>query len=1037
MQQSAILGSIIWFSLRHRGVIITLAAALLAYGLITLTQAKFDVFPEFAPPQVTLRLEAPGLSPEQVENLVTSPVERALAGVADVKTIRSRSLQGISAISVIFHNGTNIYHARQLVTERLASMSQPLPPGVTPFVSPLTSSAGTVLQVGLTSSTRSLMTLRTVADWVVKPALLAADGVAQVQVYGGRLKQLQIQIQPQKLIRYNLSISQLLNVARRATAVVGAGFVENRNQRFTLHTEAQSLTPAELADTVVARRNGANILLGDVAKVQVAAAPPIGAASIDGKPGVILLVTEQYGANTLDVTRGLDQAIKTLRPTLRRQHIKLYADLFRPANYILTALHNVRQAMAMGGVLVVIVLLLFLFNLRTAAISVVAIPLSLLASVTVLTRLGFSLNIMVLGGLAVAIGEVVDDAIVDVENILRRLRENRHVQHPRPVQPVIFGASLEVRHAVVFATFAVILVFVPVLGISGVAGALFAPLAMAYILAVLCSLVVALTVTPALSSLLLSTKRLPQQEPPLVRRLKNNYQRLLPRLDGHPRLAAAAVVVLILAGVAGACLLRSEFLPALREGNFIVHVTTIPGTSLAESLRLGDRISKQLLKLPNVQYISQKTGRAERGSSTRGISSSEIDGSLKISHGKVAEFSPAAVRHVLAQFPGIAYQVNTFLKERIGETLSGSSASVVIDFFSPDLQQLEAKGEQIAAILRGIPGAEGVVVHAVPASPHVVIHIRKAQLARWGLEPGQVLDAVETAYQGATVGHIYEKNRVFDVTVILPPRIRAEVSAIGRLPLRNAAGTYVFLRQVANIVEASGRYEILHLDGRRVQTVTCNVAGRTPASFVAQAKKRIRAAVSLPPGSYIEFTGTAEAAARARRQLLFRALLAGVGIVLLLSVALHHYRNVLLVLLNLPFALVGGIGILLLTGTVLSLGAMVGFITLFGITLRNSLMLVSHYEHLVQEEGASWSAATARRGAAERLAPILMTALVTGLGLLPLAIGMHTAGREIEGPMALVILGGLVTSTTLNLLVLPTLATRWGRFTDSRSTPTD
>ncbi|MGA8180404.1 MAG: efflux RND transporter permease subunit, partial [Desulfobacterales bacterium] len=594
MGSSGVLGSIIWFSLRHRGVIITLAAAMLAYGLVTLTRAKLDVFPEFAPPQVALRLEAPGLSPEQVENLVTRPVERTLAGVEGVSSIRSHSLQGVSAVTVVFHSGMDIFLARQLVTERLASMSEPLPPGVTPFVSPLTSSAGTVLQVGLTSRTRSLMDLRTTADWFVKPRFLAVGGVAQVQVYGGQLKQLQIQIQPEKLIQYNLSVTDLLKIAGRATGIIGAGFVESENQRIALSTEAQSLTPEELSKTVVAFRDGANVLLADVATVTVGAAPPIGAASINGQPGVILLITEQYRANTLDVTEKLDQAINDLRPMLKGEDITIYADLFRPANYILTALRNVREAMAIGGVLVILVLLLFLFNLRTAAISVAAIPLSLLTSATVLTHLGFSLNIMVLGGLAVAIGEVVDDAIVDVENILRRLRENRHSQRSQPVQPVIFRASLEVRHAVVFATFAVILVFVPVLGISGVAGALFAPLALAYMLAVLSSLIVALTVTPALTSLLFNTERLPEKEPPVVRWLKAWYERLLPHLERRPVMVAAGAAVIILCGLAGAFFLRAEFLPSLQEGNFIVHVTAMPGTSLSESLRLGDRISNQL-----------------------------------------------------------------------------------------------------------------------------------------------------------------------------------------------------------------------------------------------------------------------------------------------------------------------------------------------------------------------------------------------------------------------------------------------------------
>jgi len=1035
--RSSLLGSIIWFSLRRRVVVITLASALMAYGLLTLFRAKFDVFPEFAPPQVTLRLEAPGLSPEQVESLVTGPVERALAGVEGVESVRSHSLQGLSAVTVIFRGGTDIYLARQLVTERLASMSEPLPPGVAPFMSPLTSSAGAVLQVGLTSRTRSLMDLRTMADWVVKPRFLAVAGVAQVQVYGGELKQIQVLIRPERLIRYGLSVSDLVTIAGAATGVVGAGFVENDNQRLTLSTEGQSLTPEALAKTVVAYEDGANVLLGDVADVALGEAPPIGGASVNGQPGVILLITEQYRANTLEVTKALDQAAGELRPMLENERIEIQADLFRPAGYVLSALRNVREAMMIGGALVILVLVLFLFNLRTAAISVVAIPLSLLTAVTVLTHLGMSLNIMILGGLAVAIGEVVDDAIVDVENILRRLRESRRAASPTPARPVIFKASLEVRHAVVFATFAVILVFVPVLGISGVAGSLFAPLAVAYILAVLSSLVVALTVTPALSSLLLGGRKLPEREPPVVHWLKTGYRKLLPLADRRPRLVAAGVAVIVLGGGGGALLLRTEFLPELREGNFIVHVTAIPGTSLPESLRLSDRVSEELRKLPDIEAMSQKTGRAERGSSIRAIGSSEIDGALKISGGKVAAFDPGSVRAVLEKFPGIAYEVNSFLEERIGETISGFTSSVVIDLFSPDLNSLESLGNRVAGVLRSVPGAEDIQVQSVPGSPYIVVRVRKDDVVRWGLKPLEVLDAVRTAYQGATAGHVYEENRVFDVTVILPPEGRASVEAVGSLPLRNAAGTYVFLDRVADVYETSGRYVILHRDGRRVQTITCNVSGRTAGSFAAEAERKIRTAISLPAGTYVEFTGTAQAAAQARRELLFRTLVAGLGIVLLLSVVLGNYRNVLLVLLNVPFALVGGVFILLVTGTILSLGAMVGFITLFGITLRNSLMMISHYRHLVLQEGKEWTAATAQRGASERLAPIMMTALVTGLGLMPLVIGLHTAGREIEGPMALVILGGLVTSTTLNLLVMPTLAARWGRFVKPRPEDSD
>lgn len=1031
-RDSGVLAAIVGFSLRHRGVVVGLGAALLGYSLYNLTAARYDVFPEFAPPQVSMRLEAPGLSPEQVEQLVTLPVERTLGGIQDIQSMRSSSLDGLSAVTVVFRSGTNVYLARQLVSERLASMSEPLPPGVTPFISPLTSSTGTVLQMGLTSRTGDLMNLRTVADWTVKPLLLAVPGVAQVQVFGGAVKQFQIQVPPERLIQYNLSLSDLLAVAGKATGVAGAGFLENNNQRIALKTEAQSVTAEQLARTVVAYHEGANVLLSDVAKVTVDQAPPIGAASINGVPGVVLLITEQYQANTLDVTDRLDRAIADLRPQLARQSIDVNADLFRPASYIQTALYNVRTAIGIGAVLVIAVLVLFLFNVRTASISVVAIPLSLLGAVLTLEYLGYTLNIMILGGLAVAIGEVVDDAIIDVENILRRLRENRHAEHPRPAVDVVFHASLEVRGAVVYATFSVILVFLPILGLSGVAGAFFAPLGIAYILAVLMSLLVALTVTPALSAWLLGARKLPRQEPLVVRWLKAGYVRILSVLECLPWLVIVVAGVVIAIGLGSAMFLREEFLPPLREGNFIVHVTAIPGTSLPESLRLGDEISRELLKMPDVQYVSQKTGRAERGGSTRGIDSSEIDAALRMSGGRVASYSPEAVRKVLDRFPGIAYEIKTFLKERIGETLTGFSSSIVVDIFSPDLAVLDEKGRQVADILRRTRGAADVTIHSVPASPHAVIEARKDDLVRWGLTAQDILKAVQTAYQGTTVGHVYEQNRVFDVAVILGPGNREQIPGIADLPLRNAAGTYVQLGQVADIYQAPGRYEILHIGGQRVQTVTCNVAGRTATSFVAEARRKIAAEVSLPQGSYIEFAGTAQAAAQARDQLLVRAGLAGVGILILLTLALGEFRNVLLVLVNLPFALVGGVLILVLTGTLLSLGAMVGFITLFGITLRNSLMMISHYEHLVAVEGMEWGVAAARRGAAERLAPILMTALVTGLGLLPLAMSLRAAGHEIEGPMALVILGGLVTSTVLNLLVLPTLALRFGRFVKTR-----
>ncbi len=1023
-QRLGMLTGVVRFSLQHRGTIVALAAMLLFYGLYTLTKAKYDVFPEFVPPEVTIRVEAPGFSPEQVERLVTNPVEYAIMGVQGIESLLSSSIQGLSAITVKFRSGTDVYLARQMVAEGLGSLSGQLPEGVTPFISPLTSSTGVVLQLGLASEKRSLMELRTIADWTVKPRLLAAPGVAQVQVFGGEVKQLQIQIQPERLVRHNLSLEDVLAVARKATGVRGAGFVDTENQRIVLQTEGQSILPDQLGRAVVLHQEGANVTLGNVAKVAEGPEPPVGEGAINGRPGVVLLVTAQYGANTLEVTQSLNRALRELRPTLHEEGIDLYPDLFRPADFIHTAIHNVISALQIGAILVVIILFLFLFNYRTAAISFTAIPLSLIAAITLLVHLGFTLNTMVLSGLAIAIGEVVDDAVIDVENIFRRLRENHHLKNPQPAFQVVLNASIEVRSAVVFATLSVLLVFIPILTLPGLAGRLFAPLGIAYILAVLASLVVALTVTPVLSFWLLGQQDLSEKEPPIVRWSKNRYRALLLGVEKHPIGVAGGAICLVAAGLVIFPFLHEEFLPQFREADFIVHMAAAPGTSLEESQRLGRQVTLQLFKLPSVRVVSQKTGRAKEGSSTRGTNMSEIDAGLK----PPAVFSPSEVRRVLAQFPGLEFAVKTFLTERIDETISGYTASVVINLFGNDLNVLDQKGQEIARALRKVRGAVDIQVQSVPGTPQIMVRLRKEALAHWGFDPVAVLDAIRTAYQGNIVGQIYEGNRVFDVSVILNPQDRKVVTMLRRLPVRNATGAYIRLGELADIDETSGRYVVLHNGARRVQTVTCNVAGRGVGSFVAAAKRQIRSAVSLPAGTYTEFTGTAEAEARSRRDLLVRSSLAGIGIVLLLSMVAGHYRNILLILLNLPFALVGGVLAALASGGILSLGSMVGFVTVFGITLRSSIMMFSHYEHLVAVEGMPWGPEAALRGASERLAPILMTALVTAFGLLPLAIGSGAAGREIEGPMAIVILGGLITSTALNLLVLPTLALKYGRF---------
>lgn len=1023
------LNRIVHFSLRFRGIVIALGLALAGYGIYSYLQAKYDVFPEFAPPVVNIQTESPGLAPEQVEQLVTVPIENAVNGVPGIEALRSQSIQGFSLIVVTFRAGTDVYRARQQITERLTPVAGGLPSGVKPpIMTPLTSSTSTALIIGLTSKKRTLMDLRTLADWTIKRRLLSVPGVAKVAVFGGEVKEFQVQVNPERLVAYGLSMDDVLTAAGRATAVTGAGFIENDNQRIVLQSKGQSLTAEELAQSVVSQSHGAIVRLGDLGRVVAAPEPPIGAASIMGETGVDLIVSSQFGANTLEVTRNVEQALKELRPSLAARDVTLHPNLFRPANFIETATHNVKKSLLIGALLVVIVLTLFLFELRTAAISCAAIPLSLLGAVIVLQQFGITLNTMTLGGLAIAVGVVVDDAVIDVENILRRLRENRHLPRPRSDFQVVFDASLEVRGAVVYATFAVILVFFPILTMSGVQGRLFAPLGQAFIYATLVSLLIALTLTPALGLVFLGRREFKRDEPPVVHWLKVRYMRLLEHVERNARAVLWTAGIVTALGLAALPFLGGGFLPELNEGHFIVHMSAVPGTSLNESLVLVRKVTQGLLKLPFVRSVSADIGRAELADDTWGSHYTEMNVDLMPLSGEEAEQAQFQIRRALAQFPGVNFAVKTFLTERMEEVLSGQTASVVINIFGPDLDMLDTTGRQIARLLNTIPGAADVQVQSPPGMPQLVIELKPAALARWGFDAASVLNDIRTAYQGAKVAQVYEGNKVFDVKVILDAASRRSISQVAALPVKSPSGAEIPLGQLAHVYESSGRYLVLHQGAQRVQTVTCNAAGREASHLVAEAQRRIEAEIKLPSATYLQFTGTAAGQAAARRDLLMHSALAGLGIVLLLSVVMRDWRNLFLVLLNLPFALVGGVLAVFGSGGMLSLGALVGFVTLFGITLRNSILMISHYEHLVTVEGETWGPRAALRGASERLAPILMTALVTALGLLPLAVGSGAPGHEIEGPMAIVILGGLFTSTALNLLVLPTLALRFRRF---------
>ncbi len=1026
-----LLTSIVRLALRYRGTTVAVTCLLVAYGFFVLSRARYDVFPEFAPPQVSINAEAPGLTPQQVEVLVTQPIENAINGVPGIVMMQSDSIQGISAITVQFDPSADIYQDRQLVAERLAGVASELPQGVqAPQITPLLSSTGDLMVIGLTSRTRSLMELRTLADWTVRPHLLAVPGVAAVPIYGGDIRQIQIQLEPDQLVRYGLSVDEVLAAARQATNIEGAGFVDTPNQRIVLQTEGQVVDPVILARTIIRWRAGEAVTLGDVARVRDAAAPPISAATVMGRPGVLVKVSIQYGANTLEVTRRVEKALAELEPGLKAAGVELRPDLFRAANFIEIATRNMRSSLLLGAGLVIAVLFLFLGHFRTAAISCTAIPLSLLTGVVVLEKLGYSLNTMTMGGLAIAIGEVVDDAVIGVENILRRLRENHLAPQPRPVSAVVLDASIEVRTPVVFAACAVVLVFLPIMSLSGLAGRMFAPLGAAYLSAILASLAVALTVTPAMCLLLLRPTGTDEKEAPFARFLHRRYQGLMARLERHWVWALTGAAVLAVAGFAIYPFFASSFLPTLRENHFLMHMTMAPGTSVAASRDQGERVTAALLQLPAVRTVSAQVGRAELDD-VRGPQSSEFDIDLK--PGADTDEAQAAIYAALVRFPGANYSLNSFLMERVNETLSGYTAPVAVNLFGNDLAQLDAVAPQVSRVLAGVPGAAGIQLESPPGTPQLTIRVRPSDLLRWGLTAGQVLDAVQVAYEGAVAGQVHEGNRTTDIVAVLDPADRGRPGQVASLLLHNAAGQFVPLARVADVFVESGRYVVQHQAARRVQTITCEVQGRSVADFVAAARQAVAAKVDLPPGVIVEFAGSAAAQAQARNDLLLHSGLAVIGIVLLLGIVLRHARNLVLVLLNLPFAVVGGVfAVLLFGGREVSLGTLVGFVTVYGITLRNSILLMSHYQHLVSDEGQTWGWETALRGATERLVPILMTALVTALGLLPLALGRNAPGREIEGPMALVILGGLATSTCLNLLVLPTLALRFGRFAPAR-----
>ena len=1023
------MSSIVKFSIRYTGVIIGLAVIAIIFGLYQITRSPLNVFPEFSPNQVIIQTESPGLSSDLVESLVTLPIEKNLGGTIGIETIRSQSIPGLSVITIIFNEHTDIFRNRQVISERLASITSIMPPGIIPKITPLTSAASSVLGIGITSKTKSLAEIRTVVDRLIIPHLLSIPGVADVNVFGGKIKQYQIEIQPEKLIQSNISIEQIIAAASKSSGVRGAGFIENNNQRIIINTEGQSKSLADIGKTSLINNKNQIIYLKDLAEITEGSLPTISAASINGVEGVYLSVQGQLGSNTYKLTQLIESALKDLNPTLLQQEIKINPELFRPANFIDVSIKGVRFDILIGSLLVIVVLFLFLFNFRTAFISATAIPLSLLTAIIVLSYFNLGLNIMVLSGLAIALGEVVDDAIIDSENIFRRLKENNKLKNPQSIPKVVYDASMEVRSSVVYATMIVVTVFLPLLTLNGVAGKLFGPLGIAYIFSILASLIVALTVTPALSYLLLGKLNFKSSESPIMTFIKNKYIALLYLIEKRSNAITLFTFTFILIGFSLIPLFKTQFIPPLHEGHFIMHMTSLPGTSEREMLRVGDEISLKIRNIPGVRSVAQWVGRSPMGADTFGTHYSEFEIELKASDGPTQDRILKKIENLTQNnnYVGLNFAINTFLTERIEETISGYYSSVVINIFGTNLDSIDQDTQKISSALASVKGVKNINIVSPAGTPQITIHLLSEKLSQWGIQKTDLLNVIRTAFEGLPVALVYEGNFKVNISVILNKNFRDDITDIQKLPIMGADGRIVQLGQVAYIAQENGRSKILHQGGKRIQTITADIDERDINDFNSDLKNKL-SALKLNQGNYFEITGAAEANAKSQEELIVHSIIAGAGILLMLYVAFGNLRNLLLTLFNLPFALIGGVFAVTFNAGWISIGSLVGFVTLFGITLRNSIMLISHYQHLIEIEGYHWNLETCIKGASERLPSILMTAIVTALGLLPLALGSGQPGKEIEGPMATIIVGGLVTSTILNLLILPSIMLHFGKF---------
>ena len=1004
-------------ALRLRVAIVAAAIVLMVPGIRSVRQAPLDVFPEFAPPRVEIQTEGPGLSSEEVETLITVPIENALNGILGVDTIRSKSVLGLSSVVLYFETGTDLLQARQLVQERVATLAGQLPAvSRTPVILPPLSATSRVLKVGLSSNKLSQVELSTLARWTIRPRLMAIRGVANVAIWGQRDRQIQVLVDPERLRDHRVTLDQVVRATRDAVTPPAGGFIDTPNQRLAVRHLPTVYVAEDLRRVPVAYRNGVPLELGKVADVVEGFPTPIGDAVINDGPGILLIVEKQPTGNTLDVARDVEQALEALRPALA--DVEVDSTIFRPATFIEMSIDNLQQALFFGCLLVAAVLAVFLLEWRTALISLTAIPLSLITAAVVIHLWGETINTMVLAGLAIALGEVVDDAIIDVENITRRLRLNRDAGSPESPFQVVLKASLEVRSAVVIASLIVVLLFVPVFLLEGLAGSFFRPLAASYILAVLASLLVALTLTPALCLILLRGKAVERPEPGLLQALKRRYRSFLVKLLDRPRRSVAALAVIFVVTALAVPFLGEEFLPDFQEYDFLMHWVEKPGTSIDAMLRITIRASKELRAIPGVRNFGAHIGRAEVADEVVGPNFTELWISLDPS--VAYQQTVAKIQEVVDGYPGLYRDVLTYLRERIKEVLTGESAAIVVRLYGPELEVLRAKAQQVARAMESVPGVADLQVEQQTLIPHVEVRVLPGAARRFGLSSGELRAAAATMIQGTKVGEIYDEQKIFDVTVWGIPEVRHDLGALRDLRLDTPSGANIPLRDVTDIRIAPTPNSITHENGSRKIDITCNVRGRDLGSVAREIEEAVLG-IEFDRGYHPEILGEYAARRQARNRLLLLAGLCLFGIVVILYSDFQSSRLALLLVLSLPFALVGAVWSAFLSGGVLSLGSLVGFVTVIGIAARNGIMLVSHYQHLQREEGEPFGPELILRGAEERLAPILMTALTTALALMPIVIGGNRPGQEIEHPMAVIIVGGLVTSTVLNLLLMPVL----------------